>query len=114
MDLQQWDQATRFGAPIERYGSAFSDLRSMTFSAYLQALAAFLEPLPELSRIRVSSLVLISTGSTLADGPKTRAAMEKLPDAQIVSIPAGHWIPAEQPEAMRQAIDAWVERLNRT
>ncbi len=114
MDLQQWDKATRSGAPIERYGSAFSDLRSTTFSAYLEALAAFLEPLPDLTQIRVPSLALVSTGSTLADGPKTRAAMETLPQAEIVSIPAGHWIPAEQPEAMCQAIDAWLSKFNRT
>ena len=114
MDLEQWDRATQSGAPIERYGSALSDLRSMTLAAYLQALAAFLESLPDLSQIRVPSLVLVSTGSTLADGPRTRAAMEKLPNAEIVSIPAGHWIPAEQPEAMRQAIDAWLAGLSRT
>ncbi len=110
MNLEQWDRATHSGASMERYGSVLSDLRSMTLPAYLQALAAFLEPLPDLSQIRMPALVLVSTGSTLADGPRTRAAMRKLPDARIVSIPAGHWIPAEQPEAMREAIDAWLSR----
>ena len=110
MDLEQWDHATRSGASIERYGSVLSDLRSMTLPAYLQALATFVQPLPDLSQIRMPALVLVSTGSTLADGPRTRAAMAKLPNAQIVSIPAGHWIPAEQPEAMREAIDAWLQR----
>ena len=111
MDLEQWDRATRSGkAPIERYGSVFSDLRSMTLGAYLQTLSAFVEPLPDLSQIHVPALVLVSTGSTLADGPRTQSAMAKLANAEIVSIPAGHWIPAEQPEAMRQAIDQWLER----
>jgi len=114
MDLEQWDRATSAGeAPIARYASPLSDLRSMTLAAYLQGLAAVGEPLPVLSAIRAPALVLVSTGSSLADPGRTRAAMQKLPHAEIVSIEAGHWIPAEQPDAMRAAIDDWLAAMER-
>jgi hypothetical protein len=36
--------------------------------------------------------------------------MEKLADAEILGLPAEHWIPTEQPEAMRAAIEDWLAR----
>jgi pimeloyl-ACP methyl ester carboxylesterase len=114
MNLEQWDRATSSGeAAIARYASPLSDLRTTPLAAYLQGLAAFGDRLPALSKIRSPALVLLSTGSTLADPARTRAAMEKLPEVEIVVIDAGHWIPAEQPEAMRAAIDGWLSRADR-
>ena len=34
--------------------------------------------------------------------------MEKLEGVEIVELPALHWIPTEQPEAMRATIERWL------
>ena len=36
--------------------------------------------------------------------------MEGLNDAEIVELQAEHWIPTEQPAAMRAAIEDWLAR----
>jgi pimeloyl-ACP methyl ester carboxylesterase len=40
----------------------------------------------------------------------TKALLERLPDCEIVAVPARHWIPTEEPEAMRAAIEDWLRR----
>jgi hypothetical protein len=37
--------------------------------------------------------------------------MERLADCRVVALQARHWIPTEQPEAMRQAIERWCLAL---
>jgi pimeloyl-ACP methyl ester carboxylesterase len=111
MNLEEWDRQTRAGRePIARYASILGDLRSTPAAAYLQGLAAVAEPLPALPEIRAPALVLLSRSAGLADPVRTRAAMQRLPGAEIVAIDAGHWIPTEQPEAMCAAVDAWLLR----
>jgi len=68
------------------------------------------EPLPDLAAIRVPVLALGSTRSSLTDGARTRSALAALPDCDFVQIDAVHWIPTEQPEAMRTAIEDWLGR----
>lgn len=109
MNLEQWDLAARSGEiRLARFGSPFSDLRSTPLAAYLQGLAAVGARLPALETIQTPALVLLSTSSLMTDPARSRAAMEKLPHADIVLIEAGHWLPTEQPEAMRDAIDDWL------
>jgi pimeloyl-ACP methyl ester carboxylesterase len=109
MNLEEWDRALERGAgDLPRYASPFSDLRSTPLAAYLQTVAAVGEPLPELSRIRVPALVLLSAHASWVDPARSRAAMRRLPRADIVTVDAKHWIPTEQPEAMRAAIDDWL------
>jgi hypothetical protein len=36
--------------------------------------------------------------------------LERLPDCEIVAVPARHWIPTEESEAMRAAIEDWLRR----
>ena len=33
--------------------------------------------------------------------------VERLEDCRVVCLQARHWIPTEQPEAMREAIEGW-------
>lgn len=109
MDLEEWDLALERGeGDLDRYASPFADLRSTPLAAYLQNLAALGEPLPDLSRIRAPALVLMSARAAWLDPVRGRAAMQRLPRAEIVTIDAQHWIPTEQPEAMRAAIDDWL------
>jgi pimeloyl-ACP methyl ester carboxylesterase len=109
MDLEEWDRALERGeGDLSRYASPFSDLRCTPLAAYLQNLAAVGEPLPDLSRISAPALVLLSVNAGWVEPARSRAAMQRLPRADIVTIDAKHWIPTEQPEAMRAAIDGWL------
>lgn len=111
MDLEQWDRGAESGAiPLSTFASPLSDLRYMTFASYFQALSAVLEPLPELASIRCPALALLSRNSTMTDPDRTRAAMEQIREMEIVEMQAEHWIPTEQPAAMREAIATWLSR----
>jgi len=109
MDLEEWDRALDRGeGDLERYASPLADVRSTPLAAYLQSLAALGEPWPDLARIDAPALVLMSTRETWVDPARGREAMRRLPHAEITTISARHWIPTEQPEAMRAAIDGWL------
>ena len=118
LDLEQLDRDTRAAlaagpqgeALLARYASPLADLRSTPSGAYLQALAAVTAEWPDLKSIGAPVLVLLSARSSFTDSQRTRAALRALPDCEIVELDARHWIPTEQPEAMRTAIDAWVAR----
>jgi len=118
LDLEQLDRETRAAlaagpqgeALLARYASPLADLRSTPSSAYLQALAAVTAAWPDLRNIAAPVLALLSARSGFADPQRTRAALRALPDCDIVELDARHWIPTEQPQAMRAAIEAWVAR----
>lgn len=109
LDLEQWDRAlARDEGDLGRYASPLSDLRLAPVAAYLQSLAALGEPLPPLASIRAPALVLLSRSSTMTDPVRTHAILEELPRVEFKVLEAEHWIPTEQPEDMRMAIEAWL------
>ena len=118
LDLQQLDLETRAAlargaegeAQLAKYASPLADLRTTATGAYLQALLCVMRPLPALESITVPVLALLSQHSSFTDPAITRAVLHRLPDCEIQELPARHWIPTEQPEAMRAAIDAWIQR----
>lgn len=118
LDLEQLDRETRAalaagpqGEPLlARYASPLADLRSTPSGAYLQALAAVTAAWPDLRSIAAPVLALLSARSSFTDPQRTRAALCALPDCDIIELDARHWIPTEQPEAMRAAIESWVAR----
>jgi len=111
MDLEKWDQAAATGEiALATFDSPLSDLRSTPSAAYFQSVCAMFEPLPAPAAIRCPALVLLSRNSAMTDPARTRAAMEKLEEVEIVELQAEHWIPTEQPEAMRGAIEHWLAR----
>jgi len=119
LDLQELDREFRQRlvqpegdqALVKRYASPLHDLRIMPTANFLQDLVEVMRPLP-LDEIRAPFLALLSTGRTLSDPIRTRARLGLLPTGKIESIPAKHWIPTEQPETMRRAIDDWVTRIH--
>lgn len=118
LDLAELDRAARAamatagGAfPQARYASPLEDLRSLPTSVYLQDLVAVTGPLPELSSIHAPALAILSAGGTFSDPEATERLLAPLPDCRIVRIAAQHWIPTEQPEAMREAIEDWCDAL---
>jgi pimeloyl-ACP methyl ester carboxylesterase len=111
LDLEALDRATRKGeAELSSYASPHLDLKTTPSAAYLRMLAATAQPWPDIASIRAPVLALISSRSTFADAARTRRALAVLPDCEIAGLEALHWIPTEQPEAMREAIEGWIVR----
>jgi pimeloyl-ACP methyl ester carboxylesterase len=118
LDLEALDRETRAAlargpegeAQLVKYASPLLDLRTTATGAYLQALLAVTEELPAPEHIAVPALALVSERSTFTDSAFVRDYLERLPDCEIVALPAKHWIPTEQPQAMRAAIEDWVGR----
>jgi pimeloyl-ACP methyl ester carboxylesterase len=111
LDLREWDRATRSGErKLSMLATLGVDLRSTPLAAYTRMLAATAEPWPDVAAIRVPVLALISTRSSMTDLARTRRALAALPDCDLVELDAVHWIPTEQPDAMRSAIEDWISR----
>lgn len=118
LDLEALDRQTRAAlalgeageAQLARYASPLADLRTTASGAYLQALAAVSAGLPDLGAVRAPALVLMSAQGSFTDAGRVRQALAPLADCEIMQLDARHWIPTEQPDAMREAIDSWVAR----
>jgi len=118
LDLEELDRETRAALArgpegegrLVKYASPLLDLRTTATGAYLQALLAVTEELPAPDALATRVLALLSERSTFTDPAATKAFLERLPDCEIVTVPARHWIPTEQPQAMRAAIEDWLRR----
>lgn len=118
IDLDQLDRDTRAAlasgpqgeAQLAKYASPLADLRTTATGAYLQSLLAVTATLPALDQIAVPVLALLSEHSTFTEPAITRSILGRIPDCEIAQLPARHWIPTEQPDAMRAAIEYWVRR----
>ena len=117
IDLRELDRQfrTRLHEPgggealTKRYASPLHDLKIMPSANFLQDLVEVERPLP-LNKIQAPFLALLSTGRTFADPDITLAALQELPHGEIQTLESKHWIPTEQPQAMRTAIQDWCER----
>jgi len=115
LDLYELDKIfhARLGEPggdralVRRYASPWHDLKTMPSANFLQDLLEVIRPL-SLDEIRAPSLALLSTGHTFVDPAMTAALLSGLPQGEIHTLDAEHWIPTEQPQAMRELIEAWV------
>ncbi len=117
LDLAALDRGARMTMaasgrfPEARYNSVREDLRSLPISAYLQGLLAVTGPLPAMTSVLAPTLSLLSAGGTYSDPDMTARLLAPLPQGRIVRIPAQHWIPTEQPQLMRESIEAWCDEL---
>ncbi|MBI1727123.1 MAG: alpha/beta hydrolase [Candidatus Rokubacteria bacterium] len=118
LDLEVLDRETRdlmvqrgSAEALARYASPLLDLRTTATAVYLQALIALTGPIPDLQVIRASALALVTPGGSFTDPAVTRRLLERLGDCRVISLAARHWIPTEQPEAMREAIEGWCLAL---
>ena len=118
LDLYQLDQVIRLRldeagggeALVERYASPWQDLKTMPSANFLQDLLEVVRPLP-LDGIRAPFLALLSTGRTFVDPGITADLLKGLPQGEIHTLDAKHWIPTEQPEVMRVLMESWVSAL---
>jgi len=114
LDLEALDRSARAemqqgeGAfPQERYSSPWEDLKTVPGSIYVQDLLAVTEALPPLGEIKAPTLALLSSGAAFTHPGLTARRLASLPHCETLLLEARHWIPTEQPEAMRRAIDEW-------
>jgi pimeloyl-ACP methyl ester carboxylesterase len=120
MDLEALDAQTRKAMEgdevpdelVRRYSALGLILKHMPTANYLQQLVATAAPLPELEAIAAPTLVLESTGVDFMDRPRSRAALARLPELELVEIDATHWPLTERPDEVRRAVEAWVGDLD--
>jgi pimeloyl-ACP methyl ester carboxylesterase len=118
LDLEALDAASREAVQqdpqaISRlYASPLFDLRYMPSAAYLQDLVELWRPV-ELKTISVPVLALPSSGRHFTDPALAERALRTLPQLTLEFVPALHWIPTEQPERMREAIERWCRNVAR-
>lgn len=118
LDLEGLDRETRAAiiaggaaeALLDKYAAPLLDLRTTPTGAYLQALIAVTDRSPDLTTIGVPVFALLSSGSLFSDPLCTREALAPLLKCEIAQLEARHWIPTEQPDAMREAIEDWMGR----
>jgi len=116
LNLERLDRKTRHklaqGAGREilmkRYGSPRHDLRYMPVSSYLQALDETLRSPPDWDGLTMPTLVILSSGNRFGAAADARARLAGIQAASVVEIASDHWIHAERPAELRQAIDSWV------
>jgi len=118
LDLEALDRETRAlmaeagsTEALARYASPLLDLRTTATAVYLQDLIALTGPTPEMEAIRAPALALVTPGGAFSDPPVTLRLLERLQNCRVVCLQARHWIPTEQPEAMREAIEGWCLAL---
>lgn len=119
LDLRELDRESRrvmknagnARAMTNRYAKPTWDMFYMPSAAYLQSLNQVLRPLRGLSDIQAPTLVLLSRGGLFGDPERTRALVRQMPHMTLEELDAIHWIPTEQPVAMREHIEAWLQGL---
>ena len=118
LDLQVLDQQTRVRMRdnpdmdiADYYARPFSDIKNLPLANYLQDLYAVIQPLPVLTSIKTSALVMLSQGVGLSDIAATQRQLEQLSHVETVIIDANHWMLTEKPEQTRFAIEQWCNRL---
>jgi pimeloyl-ACP methyl ester carboxylesterase len=121
LDLEALDRETRAlmaeagsTEALGRYASPLLDLRTTATAVYLQDLIGLTGPTPKMEAIRAPTLTLVTPGGGFTDPAVTLRLMERLANCRVVSLQARHWIPTEQPEAMREAIEGWCLALRTT
>jgi pimeloyl-ACP methyl ester carboxylesterase len=119
-DLRALDERTReelltsgrIEEMVGQYKSPWPDLKHQPTANFLDASTEMVRPLPPLSGITTSVLVVLSRGATYADPDVTRQMIGQFRRATTVVIDAYHWPLTEKPTETRQAIEDWCAGLN--
>ena len=107
-DIRAIDVTTPSESALALYASPLEDLRTTPTVSYLRDLLAVTAALPDVGGIDAPVLALISRDSTMTDPRRTRAVLSAFRNLTCVDIPARHWIPTEEPVALRQAVEDWL------
>ena len=108
---RQLDEPGAGEALKARYASPRHDMGQLPFAQYLENLLQVVRPMP-LDPIRCPVLVMLGSGHYLIDAARTLAALAPLPKLRVETFAAEHWIPTEQPDAMRQSIERFMDEVS--
>ena len=115
-DLNALDEKTRATLSdnpqmtiADLYMNPLADLSYIPFANYLQDLLAVVRPLPVLEKINQPVLVLMSGGSSLSDRRHNEEQIQRMPNVTIRIVDCDHWPLTEQPDTVRDMIDAWCQ-----
>ncbi len=119
LDLRALDEEARRAlrdaastdAFVRRYSSPFEDMKHLRTAHYLQDLAELFRTVKVNGAIEAPVLLVLSSGATFAAPVRTREIVAQWSTPSVVTIEAEHWPLTEKPVEIRQAIEAWVERL---
>jgi len=116
-DLQKLDQQTRsFLAEnpdkgiADLYMDPYVDLEFMPVANYLKDLVEVSRKLPSLKPINVPVLVLLSSGASTSNVESNREILSEIPELEIKTIHADHWLLTEKPKEARDIIAAWCDK----
>jgi len=116
-DLQELDQQTRrFLADnpdkeiADLYMDPFADLKYIPLVNYLQDQFEVTRKLPPLKKITVPVMVLLSSGASTSNVANNRKMLSTLPDLEIRTIAADHWLLTEKPDEARDIIKTWCRQ----
>lgn len=116
-DLQKLDQETRRYLAenpdkdiAELYMDPFADLEYIPLVNYLQDQFEVTRKLPALDNIKIPVMVLLSSGASTSDVETNREILSTIPDLEIKTIIADHWLLTEKPDEAREIIEAWCRQ----
>lgn len=116
-DLQRLDQETRAflaANPDKRiadlYMNPLADLPYIPLANYLQDLYEVTRPLLPIAHIKVPVLVLLSEGASTSQTQTNKKLLSALPNLDIKTIDADHWLLTEKPLEARETIEHWCEQ----
>ena len=116
LDLLESDRRVRAEQTADQpfgtdYATPMRDLKYLPTASYLSALNETLKPLPDPSEVEIPCLALLSSGGLFGDPARTRKWLAAMPRAEVHELDAQHWIPAEQPDEMRERIRDFLGRV---
>lgn len=91
------------------YMDPFADLKFLPLLNYLQDLYEVTRPLPNLDEIHTPLLVLLSAGASTSQVETNRQILSALPNCEIKTIDADHWLLTERPVEAREVLDSWIQ-----
>lgn len=115
-DLRELDEKTREildnNPDIEigqLYTNPFVDLEFIPVVNYMQDAYEVTRKLPPLENIIQPVLVLLSAGATVSNPEKNLEIINRMPNVNITTIEANHWLLTEKPREAREAIENWCD-----
>lgn len=91
------------------YMDPFADLKFLPLLNYFQDLYEVSRPLPNLAGIQTPILVLLSSGASTSQVETNREILSALPNCEIKTIDADHWLLTERPVEAREVLDSWIQ-----
>jgi esterase len=96
---------------VKRYSSPCADMKHIRAANYFQDLVEMFRRIKPGVALKAPVLLVLSSGATFADPARTHEIASQWTTPTVVKIEAEHWPLTEKPVEIRQAIEAWVERL---